>query len=135
MAENRCIKFCIYNFDVNPVTCESCTILTRIIRSSYITTADSHHFDRPAERRLFEDVAGVSGNSCIKHDSSVSNKVTTRTDSRHFHSPAERRLFEEVADVRCIQQCKTMYAYSLSYSRRFILSLMSPITWARPTLE
>ena len=32
--------------------------------------ADSRHFDSPVERRLFEDVAGVSGNRCIKHGSS-----------------------------------------------------------------
>ena len=70
------------------------------------TRTDSRHFDSPAERRLFEDVAGVSGNRWIKHGSSVSNEVTTRTDSRHFDSPAERRLFEDVAGVsgnRCIK--------------------------------
>ena len=69
-------------------------------------TADSRHFDSLAERRLFEDVAGVSGKRCIKHGSSVSNEVTTRTNSRHFDSPAERRLFEDVAGVsgnRCIK--------------------------------
>ena len=70
------------------------------------TRTDSRHFDSSAERRLFEDVAGVSGNRCIKHGSSVSNEVTTRTDSRHFDSPVERRLFEDVAGVlgnRCIK--------------------------------
>ena len=35
-----------------------------------MTNADSRHFDSPVERRLFEDVAGVSGNKCIKHGSS-----------------------------------------------------------------
>ena len=28
-------------------------------------------FDSPVERRLFEDVAGVLGNRCIKHGSSL----------------------------------------------------------------
>ena len=60
----------IYNFDVNPVTCKSRAILTRIIRSPYMTNADSGHFDSPVERCLFKDVAGVSGNRCIKHSSS-----------------------------------------------------------------
>ena len=55
---------------MNSVTCKSRAILTRIIRSPYITNADSRHFDSPVERRLFEDVAGVSGNRCIKHGSS-----------------------------------------------------------------
>ena len=55
---------------MNPVTCKSRAILTRIIRSPYITNADCRHFDSPAERRLFEDVDGVSGNRCIKHGSS-----------------------------------------------------------------
>ena len=91
---------------MNPGTCKSRAIFTRIIRSPYITNADSRHFDSPAERRLFEDVAGVSGKRCIKHGSSVSNEVTTRTDCRHFDGPAERRLFEDVAGVsgnRCIK--------------------------------
>ena len=89
----------INNFDVNPVTCKSRAILTRIIRSPYLTNVDSRHFDSPAERRLFKDVAGVSGNRCIKHGNSstvVSNEVTTRTYSR---------LFEDAAGVsgnRCI---------------------------------
>ena len=60
---------------------------------------DSRHFDSLAKRRLFEDVADISGNRCMKHGSSVSNKVTTRTDSRHFDSPTERRLFEDIAGV------------------------------------
>ena len=55
---------------MNPVTCKSRAILTRIIRSPYITNADSRHFDSPVERRLFEDVAGVSRKRCIKHGSS-----------------------------------------------------------------
>ncbi len=70
------------------------------------TRTDSHHFDSSAEGRLFEDVAGVLANRCIKHSSSVSNEVTTRIDSRHFDSPVERRLFEDVAGVsenRCIK--------------------------------
>ena len=53
-----------------PLTCKSREILTRIIRSPYITNADSRHFNSPVERCLFEDVAGVSGNRCIKHGSS-----------------------------------------------------------------
>ena len=36
----------------------------------YEISTDSRHFDSPAERRLFEDVAGVSGNRCIKPGSS-----------------------------------------------------------------
>ena len=84
---------------ISLVTCKSRAILTRIIRSPYITNADSRLFDSPAERRFFEDFAGVSGNRCMKHGSSVSNEVTTGTDSRHFDSPAERRHFEDVAGV------------------------------------
>ena len=38
--------------------------------SPHITNTDSRHFDSPAKRRLFEDVASVSGNRCIKHGSS-----------------------------------------------------------------
>ena len=34
------------------------------------TRADSGHFDSPAERRHFEDVAGVAGNRCLEHGSS-----------------------------------------------------------------
>ena len=60
---------------------------------------DPRHFDSPAERRLFEDFAGVLGNRRIKHGSSVSKEVRSRTDPRHFDSPAERRLFEDVAGV------------------------------------
>ena len=55
---------------MNLVTCQSRAILTRIIRSPYITNADSRLFDSPAEHRLFRDVAGVSGNRYIKHGSS-----------------------------------------------------------------
>ena len=55
---------------MNPVTCKSRAILIRIIRFPYITNADSRHFDSPVERRLFEDVAGVSGNRFIEHGSS-----------------------------------------------------------------
>ncbi len=55
---------------MNLVMCKSRAILTRIIRSPYITNANSHHFGSPVERRLFEDVAAVSGNRCIKHGSS-----------------------------------------------------------------
>ena len=38
--------------------------------SEVTTRTDSRHFNSPAELRLFEDVAGVSGNTCIKHGSS-----------------------------------------------------------------
>ena len=38
--------------------------------SEVTNRTDSRHFDGPAELRLFEDVAGVSGNRCIKHGSS-----------------------------------------------------------------
>ena len=67
---------------------------------------DSRHFDSPIEGRLFEDVAGVLGNRCIKHGSSVSKEVRSRIDSRHFDSPVERRFFEDVAGVsgnRCFK--------------------------------
>ena len=77
-----------------------------LVSNEVTTRTDSRHFDSPAERRLFEDVAGVSGNRCTRHGSSVSNEVTTRTDSRHFDVSAERRLFEDVAGVsgnRCIK--------------------------------
>ena len=30
----------------------------------------TRHFDRPAEHRHFEDVAGVAGNTCIEHGNS-----------------------------------------------------------------
>ena len=76
------------------------------VSNEVTTRTDSRHYDSPAERRPFKDVAGVSGNRCIKHNSSVSNEVTTRTDSRHFDSPVERRLFEDIAGVsgnRCIK--------------------------------
>ena len=54
------------------VTCSY--LLTRIICFSYIyqvtTRADSRHFDSPAERRHFEDVAGIVENRCIEYGSS-----------------------------------------------------------------
>ena len=62
-------------------------ILTRIIRSPYITNADSRHFDSPAERRLFEDVAGVSGNRCIKHGSSLTVVDWQTTVGVFFQDP------------------------------------------------
>ena len=72
---------------MNPVTCKSCAKLTRIIRSPYITNADSHHFDSPVERGLFEDVAGISGNRCIKHGSSSTVVDWQRTVGVFFQDP------------------------------------------------
>ena len=40
------------------------------VSNKVTTRTDSRHFDSPAERRLFEDVAGILGNRCIKHGSS-----------------------------------------------------------------
>ena len=72
---------------MNLVTCKSRAILTRIISSPYITNADSRLFDSPAERRLFEDVAGVSGNRCIKHGSSSTVVDWQTTVGAFFRDP------------------------------------------------
>ena len=72
--------------------------------------SDPRHCDSPAERRLFEDVAGVLGNRYIKQGSSVSKEVRSRIDSRHFDSSVERRFIEDVAGVsgnRCFKHGST----------------------------
>ena len=81
------------------VTCSTHPDYPFPISNEVTTRTDSRHFDSPAKRRLFEDVAGISGDRCNKHGGSVSNEVMTRTDSRHLDSHAERRLFEDVAGV------------------------------------
>ena len=40
------------------------------VSNEVTTRIDSRHFDSSAERHLFKDIAGVSGNRCIKHGSS-----------------------------------------------------------------
>ena len=52
------------------VTCSTSRDNPFPVSNEVTTRTDSRHYDSPAERRLFEDVAGVSGNKCIKHGSS-----------------------------------------------------------------
>ena len=56
-------------------------------RSSYLMNADSRHFDSPVERCVFEDVAGVSGERCIKHGSSSTVVDWQTTVSVFFQDP------------------------------------------------
>ena len=52
---------------------------------------DPRHFDSPAERRLFEDVAGVSGNRCFKHGSSSTVVDWQTTVCLFFQDPDIRK--------------------------------------------
>ena len=71
----------MYKFDTNPVrksnraaelkvTCSTHPDNPFPVYNEVMIRADSRRFDSPAERRHFEDVAGVAGNSCIKRGSS-----------------------------------------------------------------
>ena len=78
------------------------------------TRTDSRHFDSPPERRLFEDVAGVSENRCIKHGSSstvVDLQTTvgvffkTRTLAK-MSSVSQRRPQETTRSARTVRRRK-----------------------------
>ena len=57
------------------------------ISNEVTNRTDFRHFDSPAERRLFEDVAGVSRNRCTKHGSSSSVVDWQTTVGVFFQDP------------------------------------------------
>ena len=69
------------------VTCSTHSDNPFPVSDKVTTRTDSRHFDSPAERRLFEDVAGVSGNRCIKHGSSSTVVDWQTTVGVFFHDP------------------------------------------------
>ena len=79
------------------------------VSNEVMTRTDSRHFDSLAERRPFDNIAGVSGKGCIKHGSSLTVVDWQSTVGVFFQDPGISKIIFRFPESPAINDTLSVY--------------------------